>query len=397
LSDKIYDIMNNRTTSTIQKQSTTLAQSSSSMILLIVIVAVLVHHHNVDAFAIVKTHHHHQLFVSTEIETKTVTTACHDQARKYRSAASQQHVLVLSSSSSSLEGEEEEEEVEDDDSDSLKENDDKEDDAEETTTSLSSTSTSTSTSGFRDRVQKFATRIVTKPYRLATTVPDPSAIGQVIKDASYAAVEEVEKEVTSTLLQRSSSRRISSSGSGSGRGSGSGNGSGNGNSDNIIQSIVDDAFKPMEESLIDMEESLTKAKQSLIQAKVQSYDAIETLQLVALEQQQQAENSVVVMEAQREAVIEKIREVKDTSGTGIDLSELTFDDIDYESSEMAKPFLDFDSCLMTDAEPVVRVEKAPDNSRRIFAGIDILASTDDVWSVSSFCVTKTCNLTTCVR
>jgi hypothetical protein len=381
--------MNNRTTSTIQKQSTTLAQSSSSMILLIVIVAVLVHHHNVDAFAIVKTHHHHQLFVSTEIETKTVTTACHDQARKYRSAASQQHVLVLSSSSSSLEGEEEEE-VEDDDSDSLKENDDKEDDAEETTTSLSSTSTSTSTStsGFRDRVQKFATRIVTKPYRLATTIPDPSAIGQVIKDASYAAVEEVEKEVTSTLLQRSSSRRISS---------GSGSGSGNGNSDNIIQSIVDDAFKPMEESLIDMEESLTKAKQSLIQAKVQSYDAIETLQLVALEQQQQAENSVVVMEAQREAVIEKIREVKDTSGTGIDLSELTFDDIDYESSEMAKPFLDFDSCLMTDAEPVVRVEKAPDNSRRIFAGIDILASTDDVWSVSSFCVTKTCNLTTCVR
>jgi hypothetical protein len=381
--------MNNRTTSTIQKQSTTLAQSSSSMILLIVIVAVLVHHHNVDAFAIVKTHHHHQLFVSTEIETKTVTTACHDQARKYRSAASQQHVLmVLSSSSSSLEEEGEEEEVEDDDSDSLKENDDKEDDAEETTTSLSSTSTSTSTSGFRDRVQKFATRIVTKPYRLATTIPDPSAIGQVIKDASYAAVEEVEKEVTSTLLQRSSSRRISS---------GSGSGSGNGNSDNIIQSIVDDAFKPMEESLIDMEESLTKAKQSLIQAKVQSYDAIETLQLVALEQQQQAENSVVVMEAQREAVIEKIREVKDTSGTGIDLSELTFDDIDYESSEMAKPFLDFDSCLMTDAEPVVRVEKAPDNSRRIFAGIDILASTDDVWSVSSFCVTKTCNLTTCVR
>ena len=37
---------------------------------------------------------------------------------------------------------------------------------------------------------------------------------------------------------------------------------------------------------------------------------------------------------------------------------------------------------MTDAEPVVRVEKAPDNSRRIFAGIDILASTDDVWNVS---------------
>ena len=156
---------------------------------------------------------------------------------------------------------------------------------------------------------------------------------------------------------------------------------------------MDDAFKPMEESLIDMEESLIKAKQSLLQAKISSYDAIETLQLVALEQQQQAENSVVVMEAQREAVIEKIREVSSSQGDNtstsnstenkiLNLSELTFDDIDYESSEMAKPFLDFDSCLMTDAEPVVRVEKAPDNSRRIFAGIDILASTDDVWNVS---------------
>jgi len=63
------------------------------------------------------------------------------------------------------------------------------------------------------------------------------------------------------------------------------------------------------------------------------------------------------------------------------LSELTFDDIDYESSEMAPPFLDPDSCLMPDAEPLVRVEKAPDNSRRIFAGIDISASTEDVWKI----------------
>ena len=65
-----------------------------------------------------------------------------------------------------------------------------------------------------------------------------------------------------------------------------------------------------------------------------------------------------------------------------DLSNLTYNDIDYESSEMAPPFLDPNSCLMPDAEPVVRVERAPDNSRRIFAGIDIIASTDDVWNVS---------------
>ena len=329
----------------------------------------------VDAFAtIVKNRCRHQLFISTaEIET-IKTTACH-QERRYRSAASQQqqqhHVLVLSSSSSS-----------DDDSSEEKNVGDKKEEEEETTTTASSSSL-----GFRVNVSKLVTRIVTKPYRLATTIMpgDPSAIGQVIYDASYAAVEEVEKEASNLLLQRvSNSRKRTGSGS-----------YGSGGGDGTIQSIVDDAFKPMEESLIDMEESLIKAKKSLLQAKISSYDAIETLQLVALEQQQQAENSVVVMEAQREAVIEKIREVSSSQGDNtstsnstenkiLNLSELTFDDIDYESSEMAKPFLDFDSCLMTDAEPVVRVEKAPDNSRRIFAGIDILASTDDVWNVSVY-------------
>jgi hypothetical protein len=32
-------------------------------------------------------------------------------------------------------------------------------------------------------------------------------------------------------------------------------------------------------------------------------------------------------------------------------------------------------------DPVVRVERAPENSRRIFAGIDIMASVDDVWKL----------------
>ena len=342
--------------------------SNRGIITLSILIIIVV---GVDAFAtIVKNRCRHQLFISTaEIET-IKTTACH-QERRYRSAASQQqqHVLVLSSSSS--------------DDDSLEENNDGDKKEEEETTTTASTSSSSS--GLRDSVSKLVTRIVTKPYRLATTIMpgDPSAIGQVIYDASYAAVEEVEKEASNLLLQRVSNSRRRSSGSSGSSGSSS------------IQSIVDDAFKPMEESLIDMEESLIKAKKSLLQAKISSYDAIETLQLVALEQQQQAENSVVVMEAQREAVIEKIREVSssqdttnstDSSNKILNLSELTFDDIDYESSEMAKPFLDFDSCLMTDAEPVVRVEKAPDNSRRIFAGIDILASTDDVWNVSVYII-----------
>jgi len=63
-----------------------------------------------------------------------------------------------------------------------------------------------------------------------------------------------------------------------------------------------------------------------------------------------------------------------------DISLLAFEDVDYGTSEMAPPFLDEDQCLVP-GEPIVRVEKAPENSRRIFAGIDILASVDDVWRV----------------
>eukprot|EP00555_Chaetoceros_dichaeta_P009837 CAMPEP_0198255230 /NCGR_PEP_ID=MMETSP1447-20131203/5388_1 /TAXON_ID=420782 /ORGANISM="Chaetoceros dichaeta, Strain CCMP1751" /LENGTH=564 /DNA_ID=CAMNT_0043941549 /DNA_START=229 /DNA_END=1923 /DNA_ORIENTATION=+ len=63
-----------------------------------------------------------------------------------------------------------------------------------------------------------------------------------------------------------------------------------------------------------------------------------------------------------------------------DVSSLTYDDVDYQTSEMSPPFIGEDQCLVP-GEAVVRVEKAPENSRRIFAGIDIMASVDDVWSV----------------
>ncbi len=49
-------------------------------------------------------------------------------------------------------------------------------------------------------------------------------------------------------------------------------------------------------------------------------------------------------------------------------------------SEMSPPFINEDQCLVP-GEAIVRVEKAAENSRRIFAGIDIMASVDDVWNV----------------
>jgi hypothetical protein len=51
-------------------------------------------------------------------------------------------------------------------------------------------------------------------------------------------------------------------------------------------------------------------------------------------------------------------------------------------AEIDSPFfLTDEMCLLHGADPIVQVEKAPSNSRRIFSGIDILAKSDAVWSV----------------
>ena len=119
---------------------------------------------------------------------------------------------------------------------------------------------------------------------------------------------------------------------------------------------------------------------SLKRAKQQSFDAIEALQMAAMAQAEGAATAVAQVE--KEAQRQVMAEIYSNAATEkVDISTLTFDDVDYDSREMAPPFLDPDSCLVP-GEPVVRVEKAPENSRRIFAGIDIMASVDDVWNVS---------------
>lgn len=66
--------------------------------------------------------------------------------------------------------------------------------------------------------------------------------------------------------------------------------------------------------------------------------------------------------------------------SNFNVSDLSYDDVDYTLTDMAPPFINEDECLVP-GEPVVRVEKAPQNSRRIFAGIDIPVSVDDVWAL----------------
>lgn len=78
------------------------------------------------------------------------------------------------------------------------------------------------------------------------------------------------------------------------------------------------------------------------------------------------------------AATEKI--LDETSDQDFDISSLSYDDVGYEMSEMAPPFIGEDMCLVPGVA-LVRVERAPENSRRIFAGIDILASMHDVWNV----------------
>ena len=45
------------------------------------------------------------------------------------------------------------------------------------------------------------------------------------------------------------------------------------------------------------------------------------------------------------------------------------------------PVLTDDICLLPGSDPIVRVEEAPSNSRRIFTGVDIMAPMDAVWDV----------------
>lgn len=210
----------------------------------------------------------------------------------------------------------------------------------------------------RSRVKNLAKGLVSRPLALASTVPMPRAIAEILKDASLAAVEQVDEVIQRNALQNKEQALQESK--------------------EMMTTIIDDAFAPIEASIAEMESSLAAAKKALAAAKLQSTQAIEAIQVAAIAQAEGAAAAV----AQAELVAERqvIKEIYGSAVQTVDVSTLSFDDVDYASSEMAPPFLDPDSCLIP-GEPVVRVEKAPENSRRIFAGIDIMASVDDVWKV----------------
>lgn len=148
-----------------------------------------------------------------------------------------------------------------------------------------------------------------------------------------------------------------------------------------VESLIDEAFLPLEETLNKMETQLLDARDSLKEAKQQSFAAMKAVAIAHAEGAVQA-----VKAAEKEAGRKVLADLyvaaqeDETMFSDEQLADLSFEDVDFMSSEMAPPFLNDDQCLVP-GEPVCRVEKAPENSRRIFAGIDIPHSVDDVWNL----------------
>ena len=157
-----------------------------------------------------------------------------------------------------------------------------------------------------------------------------------------------------------------------------------------VTALIEEAFLPVEESLDEIEKQLLLAKASLREAKQQAITAMEAIEVAAMAQ---AEGAVQAVKAAEEAAGRKVLEdiydaarqdAEDDAEAMLRSTEprqvYTYDNIDYSTSEMEAPFIGEDQCLVA-GEPVARVEKAPENSRRIFAGIDIPHSVDDVWKL----------------
>lgn len=136
-------------------------------------------------------------------------------------------------------------------------------------------------------------------------------------------------------------------------------------------SAVELAFSKADKALEQAELALELAHAALKEAKIQARSAIDSAEDAAVGEAQRA--SVFASEAGFKNFI--------VDSNDIDVSTLTYDDVGYQECEnMGEPYLDETMCLVP-GEAIARVEKAPENSRRIFAGIDIQAGVDDVWKV----------------
>lgn len=251
------------------------------------------------------------------------------------------------------------------------------------------------------RREKLRKRVKVMAKRLAN--PMPRAIASVLSDATLGAVDMAVEEVMTrnptasssksvrALARRSSEKEVPKQ-SASTEVTESASPSPNDTTfSELTSDLVNEAFEPMESALDEVEASLENARSALVAAKSQASQAIEAIQAAAIAQAEGA--ATIVQTAEEEAERKVINEIYDSAdGSEVDVSSLSLEDVNFEDSEMMPPFLDEASCLIP-GEPVVRIEKAPENSRRIFAGVDIMASVDDVWNVSTPLLYFFCHVT----
>lgn len=212
----------------------------------------------------------------------------------------------------------------------------------------------------RSLVKDIAKKVV--PRSFTSSYAQPDAIAEVLKEATIRAIDEVmhrDPRVQSFKFT-ASDNDVSFSDHGQ-----------------ELEAVIERAFLPVERSLDQLERNLMEARASLQTAKNQAKEAVSVVQAAALAQVEGAASAVKKAEevASRKAVAEIY-----ATANQVDIESLAYEDVDFATSEMTPPFLGDDQCMVP-GEAVVRVEKAPENSRRIFAGIDILASVDTVWQV----------------
>ena len=257
----------------------------------------------------------------------------------------------------------------------------------------------------RDKVSEIAKKFSSKP----TSVPAPQAIASILTDSTRGAVDLALEEVNrlgklrhsiefDDILEKEAAMECDIAIA----------------QDTIAlaKTTAADAFALAETAIDETEEALRKSKRALAQCRLDVSEAISVAEksaylasiasqkatLLAARAAISASDKTEVMEeevsANQEVVADGVADVSvempiqdvEVEITD-DVSSLEYNDVDYHLSEMTPPFIGEDQCLIPD-EAVVRVEKAKDNSRRIFAGIDILASVDDVWNVSFRCLLK---------
>ena len=269
-----------------------------------------------------------------------------------------------------------------------------------TTTSLMAEDGPNNQTGKRSKIREFA-KLVLKTNPVA-----PKAIASIITDATASALEEVSRvgKIRQSIDYSSILEKEAAMESETARAL---------DTIALAKTTAADAFALAESAIGETEAALKKSKLALAQCRMDVAKAIAIAEKSARQANISSQKATVlaanaaitasgssskkakiVAEGTSSASASVIEDVKDITANvvveveveetteSLDIASLTYEDVDYHLSEMSPPFIGEDQCLVP-GEAVVRVEKAMDNSRRIFAGIDIMASVDDVWKVSS--------------